>query len=172
MNKIMMLGTAFCAVVVMASCSSKESAYKKAYEKAKAEQAANVVTTPTTTTPTTVTTTPTTTVAPVAATTVVTPVQDYSNVAVRTEEFSMVSGQPLQDYSVVVGSFSVKANAEKLASQLAGKGYSPRVIQANPANKGIMYRVVATTSKSKSEAAQARAGLLGSYPDAWLLYQK
>ena len=167
-----MMGVTICAVCAMTSCKSKESAYKKAYEKAKAEQAA-VVTTPTTTTPTTtVTTTPVTTTTPVATTTV-TPVaaQDYSNVAVRTESFSMVSGQPLSDYSVVVGSFSVKANAEALAGELSRKGYSPRIIQANT-DKGLMYRVVAATYKEKREAAQARASLMDKYVGAWLLYQR
>lgn len=169
MKKTLMLGAAICAVFAMTSCKSKESAYKKAYEKAKAEQqAGTVVTTPTQTVPT-----QTVTVAPVTpvATTTVTPTQDYSNVAVRTEEFSMVAGQPLQAYSVVVGSFGVKANAERLSQTLAGQGYTPRVIQANT-TMGAMYRVVATTFNTKPEAAQSRAALEGQYPGAWLLYKK
>ncbi len=173
MKKILMMGAVICTAFAMTSCKSKEDAYKKAYEKAKAEQANQVVTTPTvqpvqntvTVTPITPTTpTTTTTVAPVTTT-------DYSNVAVRTENFSLVAGQPLSAYSVVVGSFGVKANAERLAGTLAGQGYVPRVIQASTTN-GTMYRVVATTYNTKPEAAQSRASLEGQYPGAWLLYQK
>ena len=35
-----------------------------------------------------------------------------------------------------------------------------------------MYRVVATTHDTKDQAAQSRAALMGTYPDAWLLYKK
>lgn len=174
MKKFLMMGAVICTAIAMTSCKSKEDLYKKAYEKAKAEQqAGTMVTTPTSTvTPTTtvnvqpINTTPTT-VTPVATTTTV----DYSNVAVRTENFSLVAGQPLLAYSVVVGSFGVKANADRLSATLAGQGYVPRVIQASTTN-GTMYRVVATSYNTKPEAAQSRAALEGQYPGAWLLYQK
>lgn len=139
--------------------------YKKAYEKrANAAQTNTVVTTPTTVTPVAPVTTTPTTVAPVAA-------QDYSNVAVRTENFSLVNGLPLAAYSVVVGSFQSKSNAENLATTMTNQGYSPRVIQAQ-VNGANWYRVVATTFATKPEAAQSRASLIGQYPGAWLLYKK
>ena len=63
MKKILYVCAAVCAVFMMSSCKSKESAYKKAYEKAKAQQTQTV--TPATTTPvqqvTTQTVTPVTT---------------------------------------------------------------------------------------------------------------
>ena len=105
-------------------------------------------------------------------TTTTTPTQDYSNVSVRTENVTLVSGAPLKAYSVVVGSFGVKANATGLANTLNGKGYSARVVQANTASNGVMYRVCATSYDSKAEAAQSRNSLIGQYPGAWLLYQK
>ena len=74
-------------------------------------------------------------------------------------------------YSVVVGSFGVQANATRLSSTLAGKGYTPRVVKAATA-QGSMFRVVATSLDTKGEAAQSRATLEGQYPGAWLLYQK
>lgn len=167
MKKILLMGTALCAILAMTSCKSKkmELDYKKAYEKrANAAQTNTVVTTPTTVTPVAPVTTTPTTVAPVAA-------QDYSNVAVRTEEFSLVNGLPLAAYSVVVGSFQSKSNAENLATTMTNLGYSPRVIQAQ-VNGANWYRVVATTFATKPEAAQSRAALIGQYPGAWLLYKK
>ena len=153
---------AICAVFAMTSCKSKESAYKKAYEKAQASQVQTQ-----TTTPTTVQTAPTT----VTTVTPATPTTDYSNVQVRTESFSLVSGAPLKAYSVVIGSFGVKANATRLSETLAAKGYTPRVLQA-ATNNGTMYRVVATSYDAKADAAQSRANLEAQYPGAWLLYQK
>lgn len=164
MKKTFVIGAAICTVFAMTSCKSKESAYKKAYEKAKAQQ--------------TVTSTPvqqpvqTTPVNP-QVTTPVTPVQtqDYSNVSVRSENFTLLSGSALKAYSVVVGSFGVKANAEGLSRTLAAKGYSPRVLQAST-TKGTMYRVVAMSYDTKSEAAQSRSAFLSQYPGTWLLYKK
>ena len=166
MKKYLWMGAALVMVFAMSSCKSKESAYKKAYEKAKAQQTeaavvGNQQTTPVSVTPVTTSTTTTTT-----------PTQDYSNVSVRTENVTLVSGAPLKAYSVVVGSFGVKANATGLANTLNGKGYSARVVQANTASNGVMYRVCATSYDSKAEAAQSRNSLIGQYPGAWLLYQK
>ena len=162
MKKTLLMGTALCMVLAMTSCKSKESAYKKAYEKAQATQ------TTTTTTPAPTQNTTNVTVTPVTTPKTTT---DYSNVSVRTENVQLVSGAPLKAYSVVVGSFGVKANATRLSSTLAGKGYSPRVVQATT-TQGAMFRVVATSYDTKAEAAQSRATLEGQYPGAWLLYQK
>ena len=164
MKKILIFGAALCAVFAMSSCHSKESAYKKAYEKAQAQQTQVAATTATTVQPTQ----PVTQVTTVTPTT---PVNDYSNVSVRTENFSLVSGAPLKAYSVVIGSFGVKANATRLSETLAAKGYTPRVLQASTTN-GTMYRVVATSYDSKADAAQSRNNLEAQYPGAWLLYQK
>ena len=161
MKKTLLMGATLCAVLAMTSCKSKESAYKKAFEKAQATQTTTPATTPTQTTTNV-------TVAPVTTTK---PATDYSNVSVRTENVQLVSGAPLKAYSVVVGSFGVKANASRLSTTLSGKGYSPRVAQASTA-QGPMYRVVATSYDTKGEAAQSRAMLEGQYPGAWLLYQK
>ncbi|MGM9620045.1 MAG: SPOR domain-containing protein [Bacteroidaceae bacterium] len=162
MKKTLLMGTTLCMVLAMTSCKSKESAYKKAFEKAQATQTTTPVTTPSQTS-TNVNVTP--------VTTNTKPATDYSNVSVRTESVQLVSGAPLKAYSVVVGSFGVKANATRLSSTLAGKGYTPRVVQAST-SQGPMYRVVATSYDTKGEAAQSRATLEGQYPGAWLLYQK
>jgi cell division septation protein DedD len=164
MKKILLMGAAVCAVFMMSSCKSKESAYKKAYEKAKAQQTEQTVTT-TTTTP--VQQVPTQTVTPVTTT----PVADYSNVAVRNESVSFVEGSPLKQYGVVVASVTIKSNGVALMQKLAGQGYNSCVAQAQ-VNGQTFYRVVACSYDTKPEAAQARAQLEGQYPGAWLLYKK
>ncbi len=163
MKKILLMGAAVCAVFMMSSCKSKESAYKKAYEKAKAQQTEAVTTT--TTTPvqqvTTQTVTPVTT----------TPVTDYGNVAVRNENVAFVEGSPLKQYGVVVASVTIKSNGVALMQKLAGQGYNSCVAQAQ-VNGQTFYRVVACSYDTKPEAAQKRAQLEGQYPGAWLLYKK
>lgn len=163
MKKILLMGAAVCAVFMMSSCKSKESAYKKAYEKAKAQQTEAVTTT--TTTPvqqvTTQTVTPVTT----------TPVTDYGNVAVRNESVAFVEGSPLKQYGVVVASVTIKSNGVALMQKLAGQGYNSCVAQAQ-VNGQTFYRVVACSYDTKPEAAQKRAQLEGQYPGAWLLYKK
>lgn len=168
MKKIFVFGAALTVAFAMTSCKSKESAYKKAYEKAQAAQNTMVIQ-PVTTTETMVTTTPVATTT--TPTTTVTPVQDYSNVPVRTELFTVVSGGTPKAYSVVVASMSVPANATQLASKLTNEGYKPIVVKAT-VNGSEWYRVIATTFATKAEAAASRAKLEGQYQGAWLLYQK
>jgi cell division protein FtsN len=173
MKKLLFLGSALVVALAMTSCKSSESAYKKAYEKAQAAQAnqmnAQQVVTPTQqtqqTTPVQVT--------PVTPQQQSTPqvTADYSNVSVRTEAVTLVNGSGLKAFSVVVGSFGLQSNAQTLQQTLAQKGYAAQIVSA-VVNGNTFYRVVATTHDTKVQAAQSRATLLGSYPDAWLLYQK
>ena len=96
-------------------------------------------------------------------------VDNSDNVAVRSEDFTLVSGSGLSNFSVVVGSFGVKANAEGLQSRLKAEGKNAQIVYASKQN---LYRVVATTFATKSEAAQSRDQLTTQYPGAWLLYKK
>ncbi|MCQ2222367.1 MAG: SPOR domain-containing protein [Bacteroidaceae bacterium] len=171
MKKILFMGVALTMALGFTSCKSSESAYKKAYEKAQQAQqtqtptyADNGYNTPAQTTvevaPVNNNTTTTQNTAPV-----------NSNVSVRTETVQLVSGNALKAYSVVVGSFSVKANAEGLRTKLANAGLSPRVVKT-VVNGADWYRVVAGSFDSKNEAVNFRASQQGSYPDAWLLYSK
>ena len=158
MKKITVLSMGMCAVLALASCgASKESAYKKAYEKAQQQeqQAAQ---------------------APVAQEPVVAPLEtqapsdeqtEVDNATVRSEDVSLISGSGLSSYSVVVGSFSLKANAEGLASTLKSAGYDAQIALNTERN---MYRVVASTFADKAAAVKSRNQLrAGKYPDAWLL---
>lgn len=167
------MGTALVMVLAMTSCKSSESAYKKAYEKAQAAQAENqqmVVANANTQQQTPVQVTP---VTPVTTVQQQTPVvtTDYSNVSVRTEAVTLVNGTGLRPFSVVVGSFGLQSNAQSLQAALAQKGYAAQIVSA-PVNGMTMYRVIASTHDTKEQAAQSRATLMGSYPDAWLLYKK
>ncbi len=190
MKKIFFMAIALTAAFTFTSCRSSESAYKKAYEKAQAAQNTNQQytqnnaqynysaqqTTPVEVTPVTPTTTYTTPTTTVNTTPTTTPVQsqtktDYSNVTVRTEKVTVVSGSNLKDYSVVVGSFSVKANADALKTKLGNAGFASRVIKAQ-VNGSDWYRVVAASYDTKDEAAAFRASQQSTYPDAWLLYAK
>ena len=159
MKKYMVLCAGLCAAVAFTSCKSSESAYKKAYEKAKAQEAQQVepvqqetnVVTPLE-------------VKPVTDTAVM---DNSDNVQVRQENVSLVNGSGLKAYSVVVGSFSLIANAEGLQQTLRNGGYDAQVVKNDDRN---MYRVVAATFDNKAEAAASRNDFRVKYPDAWLLY--
>lgn len=165
MKKFLVFGLGLCLALGFTSCKSSESAYRKAYEKAKAQEAVAA----TTTEPVTVTPVVTT---PVVTTPVTTPASNYdaSNVSVRQERVTVVGSGELKDYSVIVGSFSLEANARGLQQKLAGQGYNSMVVSANT-DKGLMYRVVAATYGDKASAAQKRDQLVDAYPGAWLLYR-
>ena len=163
MKKISIMSVGLCAALALASCgTSKESAYRKAFEKAQAQEAQQAQQAPVTTEPVV---TPLET-APATQTTVT----DVDNAVVRQESVSMVAGSGLQDFSVVVGSFSLKANAEGLANTLKSAGYEAQIVFNSARN---MYRVVASTFADKSGAVKSRNQLrAGKYPDAWLLLKK
>ena len=165
MNKLAILGMGAFIAVALISCKSSESAYKKAYEKAKQQQVVAAEQEPVQTQPATqVEVTPVT--PPAAATT--TPV-DVNTVKVQPENVTVVSGSGLKAYSVVCGSFSLKANAEGLQKTLANAGYNSQIAYNGEKN---MYRVVASTFDDKAAAVQSRNTLRATYPDAWLLYAK
>ena len=175
MKKYTILCAGLCAALVFTGCKSSESAYKQAYLKAKQQeelqqkqeaeaQAAAAQQ------------------AQEQETAVVAPLQEKpvtetqvvdnaDNVPVRQETVSVVAGAGLKNFSVVVGSFSLKANAEGLQQTLNAQGYSAQVVVNNQVSPA-MYRVVATTFDSKGEATASRNALQEKYPGAWLLYAK
>jgi len=163
MKKYMVLCAGLCVALAFTGCKSSESAYRKMYEKAQAQEGQAGATEQNTE--------EIAIVAPVverpATETVV--VDNADNVPVRSESLSVVNGAGLKNFSVVVGSFSVKANAEGLQSQLKGRGFDAQVAY-NSSNQ--MYRVVASTFDVKTDAVRSRNELRAQYPDAWLLYNK
>jgi cell division septation protein DedD len=169
MKKYLVLCAGLCLAMVITSCKSKESAYKQAYEKAKAAESAQgnsvMESDPVVVAAETPVVTPVQT-RPVTQTTVV---DNVDNVTVREERVSMVNGTGLRNFSVVVGSFSVIANAEGLQQRLKNAGYDAQIVKNVDRN---MYRVVASTFDDKASAVQSRDQLRGTYADAWLLYNK
>ncbi|MBO6297035.1 MAG: SPOR domain-containing protein [Prevotella sp.] len=162
MKKSMILCTGMCIALAFTGCKSKESAYRQAYEKAQAAEAAAEAATTVENQP------------------VVTPLQErpitenkvvdnMDNVSVRQENLTVVSGSGLRSFSVVVGSFSVKANAEGLQKLLINAGYNAQIAYNSDRN---MYRVIASTFDNKYDAVQSREQLRGKYPDAWLLFNQ
>ena len=158
MKKYMILCAGLCAAMAFTSCKSSESAYKKAYEKAKAQEAAAVETN-----------TEANVVTPVEEKPIdeVRVVDNADNVQVRQEQVSLIDGSGLKNFSVVVGSFSLRANADGLQQRLKEAGYDAQVVKNTDRN---MFRVVATTFEDKASAAQSRNELRAKYPDAWLLF--
>lgn len=168
MKKYLVLCAGFCAAMALTSCNtSKESAYKKAYEKAKAQEQEQ---TPVVEQPAeTAVVTPLTPATPATQTTV----SNVDNATVRSESVTVVSGEGLQAFSVVVGSYSLKANAEGVQSTLKAGGYNAQIVYNSAIN---MYRVIASTFSDKGQAVQSRDAIRGSQynpkGDAWLLFKK
>lgn len=163
MKKIVFLSAAVITALTLSSCkTSKESAYRKAYEKAQAqqqvveqqpqvEQQATAVVTPLVEKPATAST------------------ASVDNETVRQENLTVVNGAGLKAYSVVVGSFGVKANAEGLQRTLNNAGNQAQVAYNSERN---MYRVIIGTYASKADAVAKRNEVRSKYADAWLLFNK
>ncbi len=165
MKKLIVLSMGLCMALAFTSCKSSESAYKKAYEKAKQQELAEA---------------PVAEEAPAAAPVVAAPVAaaPATPVAVgtvREEKVQLVSGEGLRAYSVVCGSFGVKANADGLKAKLDADGYNAKVVY-NPDRN--MYRVVVASYDDRVQAAQARDDFKAKYYNnaefqkSWLLYAK
>ena len=161
----MFLGMGLCVALAFTSCKSSESAYKKAYEKAKQQELAEA---------------PVAEEAPAAAPVVAAPVAaaPAAPVAVgtiREEKVQLVSGEGLRAYSVVCGSFGVKANADGLKAKLDRDGYSAKVVYNADRN---MYRVIVSSFDSREDAARARDSFKAKYANnaefqkSWLLYAR
>lgn len=176
MKNYLLLGLTLCSAVVLSGCKSKESAYRQAYERSKAMD--NELT-------------------PVDPNTVPVPVDNNDNVVVtpitpkentnpggaddsdvRTIPggVTLISGEPLRAYSVVVGSFVAQANAEGLLKTLNGQGYKARIVKTNEVINGHTgwFRVIASSFDDKASATQSRDQLKArpEYVGAWLLYNK
>lgn len=162
MKKSLILCAGLCVAFAFTSCKSSESAYKKAYEKAKAQEQAQSADVAQTSAPI---------VTPLEQkpATQTTVVDNADNAVVRQESVTVVSGPALKNFGVVVGSFSLKANAEGLQGTLKSAGYDPSIVYNSERN---MYRVVAASFDGKVDAVKGRNTLRAMYADAWLLFNK
>lgn len=170
MRTFALLGVGVCVIFAFTSCKSSKSAYKKAYEKAK-EQELAASQTSTAIEEVTPVVTPPVVGAPVEA-----KVVESTQAEFRKEKVTVVTGASdgLLDYSVVCGSFGVKANADNLKSFLDSEGYQAMIVfNAEKAT----YRVIVGTFFDKASAVRARDAFKARYPsrqdfqDAWLLYR-
>ena len=146
-------------VLSLSACKSSKNAYKEAYEKAVEGDAPKAVIEE-----------------PVVADNQAPTAEDVSNISVREEKVSVVSGeQEIKAYGIVCGSFSLKANADALRERLVNDGYKA-VVVVNEAGK--TYRVVCASFDTKEEAVAERTKFKARYPDnqdfqsAWILYRK
>lgn len=144
-------------VLSLSACKTSQNAYKQAYEKAVSGDEAKTVIEE-----------------PVALDDPV--VEDVSNVSVREEKVSVVTGdQNIKAYGIVCGSFQLKTNADALRESLVRDGYKA-VVVVNEAGK--TYRVVCASFDTKEEAVAERTRFKARYPDnqdfqsAWILYRK
>lgn len=171
MKKLAVLGLGLCVALSFSSCKSSESAYKKAYEKAKQKELAEAQTSAQPEETAAVSTTPVV-AAPVETARVVESVA----APVREERVTVVTGAEsgLKNYSVVCGSFGVKANADGVKAQLEADGYQALVVRNDEINT---FRVIVSSFDDRASAEQARDAFKARYPQnadfqkAWLLYR-
>lgn len=162
MNKkfYMSLVAGLCLTLAFTGCKSSEKGYEAAYERAQQAAAEEDVQEEETVSVTPVIEVPADNVR----------VEDnVDNVPVTRENVSMVDGAGLKAYSVVVGSFSVLANAQGRQQVLKNQGYSAQIVRNS---EGYTYRVVASTFDRKADAVASRDRLRETYKDAWLLYNE
>ena len=170
-------GLALTLLFSLDSCKPKESAYKNAYEAAKAREIQENQTqvdevTPVTKPPVTnqpvsnqtnsnQTNSNQTTSRPVSST--------ATNDTAQKEKVTVVGGAGIKQFSVVIGSFGTKTNAESLKERMARQGYNSFLAQ----NEKGMYRVIIATFSDRSSAAAERESFKNKfypdYQDAWIL---
>jgi cell division protein FtsN len=153
MKKILLIGAAICCMFTLGSCKSKSSAYKTAYEQAKSndnlwddEDDTEVLTS-----------------------------EEVSYESVRQEKVNIVQDDnysALKRYSVVIGAFQNRTNANSLKERMANEGYRPIVAE----NDYGMYRVIIASFDNRADALKARDAFKTKYApgfrDAWLLERK
>ena len=152
-SKIYLLWSLLLALVLLTlgSCKSQESAYKVAFEQAKAREIGGGYTSDDTTQPPTQST------------------EVSPTVKVQKETVTVIDGAGIKQFSVVVGSFINRTNAEALKTKMASDGFSSFLAQ----NGRGMFRVIVATYSDKANAAAERNRIKEKYypnfQDAWIL---
>ncbi len=98
-----------------------------------------------------------------------------ASISSKEERFSTAQGETA-DYGankffVILGSFSVLENAQRLKATLASEGFHPVILM----NENGMYRVCGNSYAEENEARARIADVRGKYPsysDIWLLIKK
>jgi len=141
-------GLALAFLFSLDSCKPKESAYKAAYEAAKAKEMEDNQ---------------------VEEVTPVTKPAYASTDDTQKEKVTVLDGAGIQRFSVVIGSFISKTNAESLKTRMANQGFRSFLVQ----NERGMYRVIVATYSDKASAVSEKARVKNKYypdyQDAWIL---
>lgn len=155
MKRFIISSAIIMVVILTISCKPNLEATRQAYERAM--QGAIERPTITADTPTD------------GAITEIQPMVEQSTIArERTESVRVIEEGTLDHYNIVVGSFKQLTNARSLRDRLIADGYNALVAQ----NAQSMYRVVACSFGTRSEAESAMAELSKRYPHftaMWLL---
>ena len=93
------------------------------------------------------------------------PVQQPVQQAAPVASAPAASNNGLKAFSVVVGAFGVRTNADGLQNTLRNAGYSG----AQVIYDGKMYRVVASTHDTREAAQRDQAALKAQYAGAWIM---
>lgn len=93
------------------------------------------------------------------------PVQQPVQQAAPVASAPVASNNGLKAFSVVVGAFGVRTNADGLQNTLRNAGYSG----AQVIYDGKMYRVVASTHDTREAAQRDQAALKAQYSGAWIM---
>ena len=141
-----MFAIAMGLVFGLGACKPKQSAYKTAYDKAVEK--------------------------PVEGTQEEAPAprpRPESSASATKERVRVIDGDELRNFSVVIGSFLNKTNADGLKKRMEAEGFRVALAQ----NDRDMYRVIVASFDEKYDAAQERDRVKAKYApdfqDAWLL---
>lgn len=74
----------------------------------------------------------------------------------------------LPTYNLVIGSFSIGANAQYLSQSMKDRGYSTKVF-FEPTTSPPMYRVIAASAYTESDIMYWANKLKSDYPGSWIL---
>ncbi|MBR6750385.1 MAG: SPOR domain-containing protein [Bacteroidaceae bacterium] len=146
--------------LALVSCKPNQAVTKAAYEKAMAAAVNKPVITADTPTD--------------GAITEIQPMVTQSTVArERSESVKVLDNGTIGKYSVVVGTFKQRTNANSMRDRFISDGYAALVVQ----NAQGLYRVVACSYDTKEEAVAARIEITKRYPSSyikepWLLIQQ
>lgn len=74
----------------------------------------------------------------------------------------------LPTYNLVIGSFSIGANAQYLSQSMKDRGYSTKIF-FEPTTSPPMYRVIAASAYTESDIMYWANKLKSDYPGSWIL---
>ena len=85
-----------------------------------------------------------------------------------TQEVQLTPLSSLPTYNLVIGSFSIGANAQYLSQSMKDRGYSTKVF-FEPTTSPPMYRVIAASAYTESDIMYWANKLKSDYPGSWIL---